>query len=302
MKKIETDEVWLKRYRYYIKKYNYYHDLKYRILNENYTNFIKEYCQQFKADMVQLDEVIKEQSIEVGEEFFRARVGNDILEAAIDDLDILENIPYFGSAIEAPPSKFVKGGRFNREGISYLYLADNIETCISEIHLQVGQICSVAKFKCKKKGIYVLIEKNPLDKEQKDFYVFHDDLSLYDVLTKPVHSQIKEYYLVTQFFSDVFKTLGYDGLIFPSTQGTGKNIVSFSKRNFELIQYSEQMIQAKKISYEFDFVPDGYKKYSDYDKILNYGNVSEDEKREQKFEYIMSKIRFEKHEINGGNN
>lgn len=293
MEKFKIDEAGLKK-EYYLRKYHYYNDLKRKILNENYTDFIKEYCEKFKSDMEQFNEVIKEQSIEIGEEFFRARVGNDILEAAIDDLDILENIPYWGSAIEAPPSKFVKGGRFNREGISYLYLADNVETCISEIHLQVGQICSVAKFKCKKKGVYVLIEKDQLNEGQKNFYSGYNDVSLYDVLTKPVHSQIKEYYLVTQFFSDVFKTLGYDGLIFPSTQGTGKNIVSFSKKNFKFIKYSEQMVKAKKTSYEFEFVPDGYKKYSDYDTLLNYSNVSEDEKREQKLDYIMNKIKFEK--------
>ncbi|RGI45537.1 hypothetical protein DXB52_12615 [Ruminococcus sp. OM04-4AA] len=52
---------------------------------------------------------------------------------------------------------------------------------------------------------------------------------LYDILTRPVHSDIKDYYLVTQFFSDIFKMLGYDGIVFFSTQGSGKNVVSFKK-------------------------------------------------------------------------
>ena len=60
--------------------------------------------------------------------------------------------------MDKPPARFVKGGRFNRQGVSYLYLADNVETCISEIHLQVGQICSIVQFKCIKEGKYLFIE------------------------------------------------------------------------------------------------------------------------------------------------
>ena len=47
------------------------------------------------------------------------------------------------------PPVYTAGGRFNRQGISYLYLADTIETCLAEVHLQIGQNCSVGKFKCK---------------------------------------------------------------------------------------------------------------------------------------------------------
>lgn len=255
-----------------------------RILNDNYTDFFDSFCEEFKKNVNGL----KEQCIDVGKKYYRARIGNDTLEAAIDDLDILSAIPYFGSDIEAPPSKFVHGGRFNREGISYLYLAENIETCIAEIHLQVGQICSIAQFECVTRGKYILVESQDKNNEIAE---------LYSILTKPVHSDIKEYYLVTQFFADIFKKLGYDGMIFFSTQGTGKNIVSFKKEYFKYVKYSEKMYKANKIFYEYESIEDEYKKYTDYRKYLGPGNISEDEKRESKYQYIQEKIRHEDDKI-----
>ena len=251
-----------------------------RILNENYTDFFDSFCEEFKEKVSEL----KEEIIDVGEIYYRARVGNDTFEGAIDDMDKLFDIPYFGADIDAPPARFVQGGRFNRTGISYLYLADNVETCIAEIHLQVGQICSIAQFECVKKGKYVLIEIQAGNNEIEN---------LYNTLTKPVHSGIKDYYLVTQFFADVFRKMGYDGMIFPSTQGEGKNVVSFNKDYFSFVKYSEKMYIAKKICYEYEEVEDSYKKYPDYYRYLMSGNISEDEKRENKYNYIENKIEYE---------
>lgn len=251
-----------------------------KILKENYTDFLDTFYDKFVTEINQLKEV----TIDEGDRYYRARIGNDTLEAAIDDKDILCDIPYFESGIEAPPARFAHGGRFNREGISYLYLADNIETCIAEIHLQVGQICSVAQFECVKKGKYVLIEKSDQDDAMG---------KLYSVLTKPVHNEIRDYYLVTQFFSDIFKKRGCDGIIFSSSQGQGKNVVSFRKEYFKLVKYSEKLYKAKKISYEVESLEEEYKKFEDYRKLLQPGNIFEDEKRVDKYRYVQEKIEHE---------
>lgn len=52
-------------------------------------------------------------------------------------------LPYYKNEIESPPPIYTTGRRFNRDGISYLYLADTIETCLLEVHLQIGQNCSI---------------------------------------------------------------------------------------------------------------------------------------------------------------
>ena len=98
---------------------------------------------------------------------------------------------------------------------------------------------------------------------------------------------------IKEGFADVFKKIGYDGMIFFSTQGTGKNIVSFKKEHFKYVKYSEKMYKASKISYEYEMIEDEYKKYTDYQKYLGPGNISEDEKRESKYQYIQEKISYE---------
>lgn len=67
------------------------------------------------------------------------------------------------------------------EGISYLYLADTIETCLAEVHLQIGQNCSVGKFKCKQ------------EIEVIDLTKFNGDLEMeiwLEIMTQPVHMAI----------------------------------------------------------------------------------------------------------------
>lgn len=59
-----------------------YESLKNKILNNNYTDFFEDFCAKFEKNINEL----KEHIIDIGEEYYRARVGNDILEAAIDDL------------------------------------------------------------------------------------------------------------------------------------------------------------------------------------------------------------------------
>lgn len=254
----------------------YLKNLEEKILTENYSDLFDKVYSNFREEQSEF----KTEIIEVGKIFYRARVGNDTMEAAIDDSNIISKIPYFGNNMDKPPARFVQGGRFNRQGVSYLYLADNIETCISEIHLQVGQICSIVQFKCIKEGKYLFIENK-------------SEEALYDILTRPVHNGTKDYYLVTQFFSDIFKALGYDGLVFFSTQGIGKNIVCFKERHFKQVKYSEKMYRAKKISYEYEIVEEEYKKYTDYKKLLNSCNTDEDQKRENKYNYIQEKIQHE---------
>ena len=55
--------------------------------------------------------------------------------------------PYNREEIRNPASKFVRQNRFNHEGKSVYYLASDIDTCISEVRVLVGEDISVAKFK-----------------------------------------------------------------------------------------------------------------------------------------------------------
>ena len=115
----------------------------YEIFNK-YMNFFQE--------NKRLIECIK---IRKGRVFYRGRKGNCSIPGSIDDLDIDVKLPHFNEGLMAPPPLYTSGGRFNRQGCSFLYLASDIKTCVAEIKLEVNQICSVGKFKCIQGGEYV---------------------------------------------------------------------------------------------------------------------------------------------------
>lgn len=216
--------------------------------------------------------------------FYRGRIGNEIIYGAEDDYNRSFMLPYYQHAIEAPPPIYTNGGRFNRQGISYLYLADTIETCLAEVHLQIGQNCSIGKFRCKKQ-IDVI-----------DLTSFDNDLEIgtwLKILTQPVYSGTEHIYNITRFLSDIFKSINKNGIYFESVQAEGHNIVCFDPSLFELIKYSEKIYVATKIKYVYRTVEDSIQEYSKNgkEKYINSYNEYEDEKNEKKFEYLTDWIK-----------
>ncbi|MBU3175189.1 RES family NAD+ phosphorylase [Clostridium estertheticum] len=92
-----------------------------------------------------LKKELKKISIKKGYELYHGRIGKMIVPGAIDDYNTQFIMPYYGRTIESAPPLYTSGGRFNRAGMSYLYLATDLETSFEEVHLQVGQECSVGK-------------------------------------------------------------------------------------------------------------------------------------------------------------
>lgn len=219
--------------------------------------------------------------IKVNDEFFRARAGKMNEKGAIDDCDIDIQIPYFRDSIGAAPIIYTPGGRFNREGNSFLYLASDINTCVSEMKLEKQQVCSIGKFKCIKDCDYFdLTNKN----ENNFFNVVKN------IMLQPIHTGIRYKYLITQFIADIIRDLGFYGIIYDSTQGSGENLVCFNKEDFEFIDYSDQMYQITDIKYTVQKIDDGYKEYINYSSELNSYNEKEEEKKEKIFDYINKKI------------
>ena len=127
---------------------------------------------------------------------------------------------------DAPSKEIVGDGRANPSNISYLYVAENIETAIMEVRPIKGQLVSVAKIK--------IIEDIKL-------FDFCKDMSTIDNLLAKVNIQIiskkfsepncegnKKYY-TTQYLCEYIKELGFDGIKFYSSlKNNGVNIVLFN--------------------------------------------------------------------------
>lgn len=229
----------------------------------------------------------KKIQIKKGKVFYRGRIGKMIVQGAIDDCNRYFEMPYYGNMIGvAPPLYTSQGGRFNRAGMSYLYLATDVETCLAEVHLQVGQECSVGEFECIN------------DIELINLSDFGDDLELkiwYEIITQPVHSEIKYKYFITQFISEVLMKFNSYGLYFKSVQSNGNNIVCFKPENFKLVKYSEKLYKAEKINYNYTEVEDDVRKFAKRNDthLINDLNTDLVEMNEKQIEYLIGWIENE---------
>lgn len=254
------------------------------ISSNNPNEILEIYTDIFRENI----EKLHKRKIDMGKIFFRARAGCGKFRGAIDDLDIEVDIPYFQRDIEAAPIFLVTGGRFNREGNSFLYLASDINTCVSELKLEKNQICSIGKFECVKALEYLDLTINSED----DFFN-----TVKEIMLQPIHNEIRYKYLITQFISDIIKSIGFSGIIYESTQGTGENIVCFDSSAYKFVDYSDEMHKVTRIIYEVSKVEEGYKEYHRYDELLNTCNLNEEDEQDKVFDYIQNKIDYEKNKV-----
>lgn len=243
------------------------------LMYNNPDNLFEEYKEYFKT------KALPTKIIDTDTVFYRGRVGNEVIYGAENGYNRSFILPYYQHEIEAPPPIYTTGGRFNREGISYLYLADTIETCLAEVHLQIGQNCSIGEFKCKNR-----IEVIDLTKFSNNFGM----KTWHKILTQPVHNGTKHMYNITRFLADIFKSINSNGIYFESVQAEGHNIVCFDPSLFQLVEYSEKIYTATKIKYNYQQVEDSIREYSknEKSKYISSYNEYENEKNEKKFEYL----------------
>ena len=219
--------------------------------------------------------------------FYRGRIGNEVIWGTEDNYKKRFILPYYQQEIKAPPSIYTNGGRFNRQGISYLYLADTIETCLAEVHLQIGQNCSIGEFKCREQIELIDLTKFNNDVEIKTWL---------EILTQPVHDGTKHIYNITRFLSDIFKSINNSGIYFESVQAAGHNIVCFKPSLFQLVEYSEKIYTATKIKYIYQQVEDSIREYSTKNngKHIDFYDAYESKEKKKKFEYLNNWIENER--------
>ena len=177
-----------------------------------------------------LPEVLSGIEIKIGkdEKYYRARLGS-----GNDKKPLPKN-----EMSAPPPEKTLLGGRANPPGISFLYLSDRPKTAISEVRPWKGATVSVATF----------ITINEIQLVDLTINFFIDDPFEYGdmleslvsdnrllrrlgkELSKPInpHKAGIEY-VPTQYVTEIIRNLEYDGMIYPSALGKGKNIVLFDE-------------------------------------------------------------------------
>jgi len=199
------------------------------------------------------------------EEFYRARIGvakeciysPDVSYIPEPDEFITTYLPYKGKSIGSPPLEKCDEGRMNRNGVSFLYLASDIETAISENRPSRKHRLSIGRFK-RKSELWVA-DFNDIN--YKDFctsdkliddFIFLKDIEKYFSIPKP-----NKDYRETQCFAEAMMNLGFDGIIYKSslTNSNGYNLVIFYTNKFEYDINFSKVYEVEKIEYLYEERP-----------------------------------------------
>ncbi|WP_258297437.1 RES family NAD+ phosphorylase [Paenibacillus peoriae] len=210
-------------------------DLEQRIKNENYFIIEKDL-----ANMLAPITKLIQRNMRKGRIFYRARIGYEkqyFDHRGFNDITYFHK-PYKNSEIGAPPPPRAVAGRLNRTGVSYLYLSSEMKTAISEVRPHPGHLISVGQFILKRDIIIADLLKLDLSDfctdELLDWFVLLNSIGKKFAI--PIIPEERDKYLITQLFAEVFRLLGFDGVVFQSSVADGYNLVLFDST---LCEYSE---------------------------------------------------------------
>ena len=226
--------------------------LKIDVKSRNPDMLLEEYIKTTKQELLGYTKVFKK-----GQILYRGRVGYKSYEKEDDENHLRFRYPFFGKDIKNPPRQLSEPTRFNRDGFSYLYLSSNPGTCVAELRLKVGSVCSIAEFRQKRDLRLLNLDNNKI---------------LKDFLITPVCDENRYHYKFTRFISDLIKAIGIDGIAYDSVQSNGKCFVIFDDQNFELVTYSEKMYLAKRVEYQYEEVIPEFVDNNEFDSMLNANN------------------------------
>lgn len=198
-------------------------------------------------------------TIPQGQEWFRARLGVQERFSRSEGWNgklVLQ--PYQNKALGSPPPAKAKAGRLNRDGVSFLYLASDLETACAEIRPHPSHHVSVGRFKSLRD-----LRIADLEADIADFASSDSELDLYAfvyaadrAMSLPVRPEEEGRYSITQLIADVLRQHGFDGVAFKSSiQPSGRNICLFQPSACDYVADSALVRHVKHLRYELEEVP-----------------------------------------------
>lgn len=156
-----------------------------------------------------------------------------------------------------PPAKTASAGRANPQGISYLYLSNDVKTTLYEVRATLFDYVSIATFKLKTEITIATLRNtqkiSPFILENISTYLLYKQFlkTLEEDLIKPLRRTDSDLdYLPTQYLCEFIKSLGYDGIEYSSSLNPlGFNIALFSDEKVECT--SVQVYEVNTIDYAY---------------------------------------------------
>lgn len=167
---------------------------------------------------------------------------------------------YPANEMLAPPKEVAGHGRANPAGIPYLYIASNLNTCVSEIRPHTGDVVNIATVKIKS-GLQLIDLRDPKARvsvfqlfwtvaelsEAKQSVEFLNELG--KELGRPVLRQAAAYdYVPSQYLCELIKVSGYDGVVYRSSVGDGFNAAIFLQENCEVLNVESVIVDKVSVS------------------------------------------------------
>lgn len=176
--------------------------------------------------------------------YFRARISDE---------------PLAAMHMGAPPREKTSPGRANPKGISYLYLANNAKTCLSEVRPFHGCEVYVSKFRNTRERRLINLRNprtriSPIPYDESQYQEVLAVIELLEMFANDLRLPIKPHlseldYIPTQFLCEFVKSLKYDGIIYESSFGGGINYVFFDPSDFEIEEPIQHLVDGIDFSY-----------------------------------------------------
>lgn len=158
-----------------------------------------------------------------------------------------------------PPIELASSGRANPKGISYLYVADSLETSMYETRASLFDYVTVGEFKLTE-DVNILNLRNPKDdpiywseiEEIENYLIYIPFIqTLQRELSLPIRKrdQLLDY-IPTQYISEFIKSLGFDGVEYQSSLNSkGYNIAIFNPEKLECFKTNVYEIKDIKLTH-----------------------------------------------------
>jgi hypothetical protein len=213
-------------------------------------------------DEVRVSCVHREQLIPEGRELWRARLGCESMEfeEADDDITVLvERDMPFGAKEMKPIPNWQGEGRAHPRGIPCLYMASTRDTALAEVRPWLGAPISVSRLKMNRDLKVILCS---VEHKKGSFLKLLDPslsrvdgiwIAIDQAFATPVSKEDEtREYIPTQILAELFKSAGYDGLVYKSLlSADGFNFALFDLNVADVIDSALFNMNGMKFDFQY---------------------------------------------------